>query len=92
MPLQTPAEQAQARMKMALKAAAMADEKLKEQTGMYQSSYLNPSSSKDFADAVASIELDNFSPSVFKSSRSTKSSLKVLLYDLGISNTSFYQL
>ncbi|KAK7484840.1 hypothetical protein BaRGS_00023883, partial [Batillaria attramentaria] len=67
----TPAEQAQARLKLALKAAAMADEKLKEQAGSSQSSP-RPLDRQNFADAVASIESDSFAPATFKSSRSHK--------------------
>lgn len=68
---QTPAEQAQARMKMALKAAAMADGKLKEQAGFTQS--MDPIDSRNFTDAVALIESDGFVPTAFKSSRASRS-------------------
>lgn len=67
----TPAEQAQARMKMALKAAAMADGKLKEQAGFTQS--MDPIDSRNFTDAVALIESDGFVPTAFKSSRASRS-------------------
>lgn len=73
----TPAEQAQARLKLALKAAAMADEKLKEQSSsLAQHSSPRPQDRLDFADAVASIESDSFAPAVFKSSRSFRESQK----------------
>lgn len=58
-------------MKMALKAAAMADGKLKEQAGFTQS--MDPIDSRNFTDAVALIESDGFVPTAFKSSRASRS-------------------
>lgn len=70
----TPGEQAQLRLKLALRAAVAADERLKENAA--SSSPLQGSSSplsrQQFSDAVASIESDSFVPSSFKSSKSSR--------------------
>ncbi|XP_046379795.2 serine/Arginine-related protein 53-like [Haliotis rufescens] len=63
----TPGEQASARMRLALKAAAAADEKIREQL---QESGVEDTIS--FNKAVANIEADKFKPAVFKSNRGDK--------------------
>ncbi|XP_076454318.1 uncharacterized protein LOC143289232 isoform X3 [Babylonia areolata] len=71
----TPAEQAQMRLKMALRAATMSDEKLKEQSpsSAQGAPVSSPLSRQQFAEAVATIDADSFVPTSFKSSRSSKS-------------------
>ncbi|XP_061171699.1 DNA-directed RNA polymerase II subunit RPB1-like [Saccostrea echinata] len=67
----TPSEQAQIRMQMALKAAAAADEKIKEQT----TSSKNSKSLKEqlqFSNAVKEIESSSFVQSSFSSNRTDK--------------------
>lgn len=71
----TPAEQAEHRMRLALKAAALADEQLRLRNIMDDSlSHSNPSLSvldrQDFASSVAQIESDGFVTSSFSWSRS----------------------
>jgi hypothetical protein len=56
---------------MALKAAAAADERLKD-TSTPSSRPISPGSRQQFSDAVASIEGDSFSQATFKSSRSSR--------------------
>ncbi|XP_076454316.1 uncharacterized protein LOC143289232 isoform X2 [Babylonia areolata] len=75
MSCQTPAEQAQMRLKMALRAATMSDEKLKEQSpsSAQGAPVSSPLSRQQFAEAVATIDADSFVPTSFKSSRSSKS-------------------
>lgn len=72
----TPAEQAKVRMQMALKAAAAADEKIKEQQQInYKSVKTEDKSFEEqlkFSSAVSEIESSSFNPSSFKSSRSDK--------------------
>lgn len=70
----TPSEQAQVRMKLALKAAVAADEQLRERAATSSPSCgtPNPLTRQQFSDAVASIEADSFVPSTFKSGRSSK--------------------
>ena len=78
--MQTPSEQAQVRLRLALRAAAAADEKLKDHSMSSPSQQSSPLSRRDFADAVASIESDAFAPSSFKSSRLSKVAVKVRVF------------
>lgn len=78
--LLTPAEQAEQRMRLALKAAAAADEQLRQRSGLDDSasnsatvtSSLGILDHQDFAVSVAAIESDSFVSSSFSSSRSAK--------------------
>lgn len=69
----TPAEKAKVRMQMALKAAAAADERIKEQTK--EQPFGGASTVEEqikFSGAVKDIESSSFVPTSFKSSRSEK--------------------
>lgn len=67
----TPSEQAQIRMQMALKAAAAADEKIKEQTTGTKESKSHKEQLQ-FSNAVKEIESSSFVQSSFSSNRTDK--------------------
>ncbi|KAL5003961.1 hypothetical protein ScPMuIL_017417 [Solemya velum] len=69
----TASEQTRVRMNLALKAAAAADEKLKEGlTGEKSDSPISFKDQEKYASAIAEIESNEFVPSTFKSSRYEK--------------------
>ncbi|KAK6195209.1 hypothetical protein SNE40_000683 [Patella caerulea] len=68
-----PHEKARIRMQLALKAAAAADEKIREESAsLAQSAVFKPKDPMAFSTAVAEIEDFGFAPSKFKSSQSKK--------------------
>ncbi|GFO26505.1 Arginine/serine-rich coiled-coil 1 [Plakobranchus ocellatus] len=96
----TPAQQAEERMRLALKAAAEADQKLRmlpsnnqdtkssvAPVGLESSQprFSSYEESQNFASSVAAIDSGNFSQAAFKSSRSTKPQ-ETPTYDLGPSH------
>ncbi|BFZ25846.1 hypothetical protein BsWGS_28885 [Bradybaena similaris] len=68
----TLAEQAEERLRQAMKAATSADEKLKARSFLETSAQSLHTDAQNFAASVSAIESDSFVASSFKSSRSTK--------------------
>lgn len=80
----TLAEQAEERLKQAMKAATSADDKLKARSAVESLGSSLYQDTKNFAASVSAIESDNFVASSFKSSRSTK--IKEEVPDSGMSH------